>query len=132
MDAEQARELALNARLDYWPAHLGVNTDAERIEHLATKLDEAATRIAVLETFEDEAIALREEDVLIRSWYSDGVPEIDESAVKNPEQLPETQDEILLRKRAEQLYYQSGGGFSGFSKYAAGWLAAKAHYQPKQ
>jgi hypothetical protein len=64
--------------------------------------------------------------------YGTPTPDLNEVAVKNPETLPETQDEILLRERAEQLYYQSGGGFSGFSKYAAGWLAAKAHYQPKQ
>lgn len=66
MESEQARELALNARLDHWPVHLGVNTDAEKIEHLAMRLDEAATRIASLETLEDETQTLREE----RDMYS--------------------------------------------------------------
>ena len=64
--------------------------------------------------------------------YAVPTPDLNESAAKNPEQIVETQDEILLRERCEQLYYQSGGGFSSLSKYAAGWIAAKAHYQPKQ
>lgn len=61
MDAEQARELALNARLNHWPAHLGVNTDAEKIEHLASKLDEVATWMAINETDGDKLYALEEE-----------------------------------------------------------------------
>lgn len=65
--------------------------------------------------------------------YGIPTPDLDEAAVKNPEQIIETQDELLLRERAESLYYQSGGRrFSTLSGYAAGWLAAKAHYQQKQ
>jgi hypothetical protein len=130
MDAEQARELALNARLNHWPAHLGVKTDAERIEHLATKLDEAATRIASLETLEDEAEALREEN----DWYqlqSKGVPVLNEVAAKAPQALPETEEDMLLRKRAE-YFHGSCGRSTALTDYEAGWLAAKAHYQPKQ
>lgn len=41
-DAEQMRELALNARLNHWPPHLGVRTEAEKIEYLAQRLEEAA------------------------------------------------------------------------------------------
>lgn len=71
MEAEQARELALNARLNHWPVHLGVSTDAEKIEHLATRLDEAATRIFSLETLEDEAQTLREERDMYASANED-------------------------------------------------------------
>ena len=58
MEAEQARELALNARLNHWPAHLGITTDAQKIEHLATALDEAATRIDVNEADSERLLDL--------------------------------------------------------------------------
>ena len=52
-----------------------------------------------------------------------------EFAIKNPEALPETPEEVLVREKAEQLYYQSGGRrMSGVSGYEAGWKAAKAYY----
>lgn len=34
------QELATNARLNHWPPHLGVKTDADKIEFLASKLEE--------------------------------------------------------------------------------------------
>lgn len=58
MEAEQARELALNARLNHWPAHLGIRTDAQKIEHLATALDEAATCIDVNEADSERLLNL--------------------------------------------------------------------------
>lgn len=67
MEAEQARELALNARLNHWPPHLGVKTDAEKIEHLATRLDETATVMFINEGLDDENKALREENELLKS-----------------------------------------------------------------
>lgn len=42
MDAEQLQQLAINARLNHWPPHLGVMTDAEKIEYLAQRLEEVA------------------------------------------------------------------------------------------
>lgn len=42
MQAEQLRELATNAQLDHWPPHLGVKTDAEKVEYLAQRLSEVA------------------------------------------------------------------------------------------
>lgn len=42
MDTNQLHELATNARLNHWPPHLGVTTDAEKIEYLAQRLEEAA------------------------------------------------------------------------------------------
>lgn len=33
------RELANNARLNHWPPHLGVRTEAEKIEYLAQALE---------------------------------------------------------------------------------------------
>lgn len=35
-------EIVTNARLNHWPPHLGVKTDAEKIEYLARRLEEAA------------------------------------------------------------------------------------------
>lgn len=42
MDANQLNELANNAELNHWPPHLGVTTDAEKVEYLAARLREAA------------------------------------------------------------------------------------------
>jgi peptidoglycan hydrolase CwlO-like protein len=53
MDAEQLRELATNAETNHWPAHLGVTTDAEKVEYLAARLREVAdteTRLDELTT----------------------------------------------------------------------------------
>lgn len=61
MNPQELIDLALNARLDHWPPHLGVKTDAEKIEYLATELDEAATQIVYNETLANENAALREE-----------------------------------------------------------------------
>lgn len=54
MEPEQLRELATNAQLDHWPPHLGVRTEAEKIQYLASQLQAAAT----IEANNDE---LREE-----------------------------------------------------------------------
>lgn len=42
MDAEQLQTLATNARLNHWPPHLGVRTEAEKVEYLAQRLEETA------------------------------------------------------------------------------------------
>lgn len=42
MDTQQLKELATNAELNHWPPHLGVKTDAEKVEYLAQRLREAA------------------------------------------------------------------------------------------
>lgn len=34
-------ELATNARLNHWPPHLGVRTEAEKVTYLANALEEA-------------------------------------------------------------------------------------------
>jgi phage shock protein A len=59
MDAQQLRELATNAELNHWPAHLGVTTDAEKVEYLAARLREVATEHAN----ELEAAGQREESL---------------------------------------------------------------------
>lgn len=52
-----------------------------------------------------------------------------EVAVKSPETISETAEEVDLRIKAEQLYYNSGGrARSGIGGYEAGWKAAKAWY----
>lgn len=67
METQQMIDLALNARLGHWPPHLGLKTDAERIEYLAIRLDEAATQIVSNEALQDENKALLEENDSLRS-----------------------------------------------------------------
>lgn len=50
MDAEQLQQLATNAELNHWPLHLGVRTDAEKVEYLARQLSEASDHISDLES----------------------------------------------------------------------------------
>lgn len=56
MDSNDLRELATNALIGHWPPHLGVNTDAERIEFLARKLESAADEIGSAEKGESDAL----------------------------------------------------------------------------
>lgn len=67
METQEMIDLALNARLGYWPPHLGLKTDAEKIEYLATRLDEAATQIVNNEALQDENEALLEENDSLKS-----------------------------------------------------------------
>lgn len=55
MDADQLRELATNALTGHWPAHLGVNTDQEKIEHLARAIEKAADDIRDADALEERA-----------------------------------------------------------------------------
>lgn len=65
MEVQELINLSINARMGHWPPHLGVNTEAEKIEYLAQRLDESATEIARLEAVDDENKTLREE----RNYY---------------------------------------------------------------
>jgi hypothetical protein len=38
---DDLQQLATNARLNHWPPHLGVRTEAEKIEYLAQQLEAA-------------------------------------------------------------------------------------------
>lgn len=49
MDSNQLRTLSVDALTGYWPPHLGVKTDAEKIEYLAQRIDEAADEIQAIE-----------------------------------------------------------------------------------
>lgn len=49
MDADSLRELATNALTGHWPPHLGVTTDAEKIEYLARALDSVAGKTEEVE-----------------------------------------------------------------------------------
>lgn len=137
MEAQEIINLSINARMDYWPPHLGVSRDAEKIELLATKLDEAATELTRLESVDEENGALREErdhfaaELERLRGAPEGTPQLNEVAAKCPQALPEYSSERLLRERAEQ-FYREVGRFGGLSDYAAGWIAAKAHYESKQ
>jgi predicted nucleic acid-binding Zn-ribbon protein len=60
MDANQLQELATNARLNHWPPHLGVRTEAEKMEYLANALDEVIQR-DYQEALENQIETLEEE-----------------------------------------------------------------------
>lgn len=59
MDAEQLQQLATNAELNHWPPHLGVTTDAEKIEYLAQRLREVADTEERADGLEDELAEMR-------------------------------------------------------------------------
>ena len=54
MDATDLRTLATNALTGHWPAHLGVATDAEKIEYLARRLEELADNAESVERLEEQ------------------------------------------------------------------------------
>lgn len=60
MDADQLRELATNALVNHWPPHLGVNTDQEKIEYLARKLESAADNVGDVDSLTEECDDLKE------------------------------------------------------------------------
>ena len=62
MDPNQLHELATNARLNHWPPHLGVTTDAEKIEYLAQRLEEAADAETRADGLSDELETAQEEN----------------------------------------------------------------------
>lgn len=53
-------------------------------------------------------------------------------AVRNPETIVETPDEIAERDRLMRLHFNSNYGGSVVSYYEAGWKAAKAYYGVKE
>lgn len=53
-NAEQLNELANNAELNHWPLHLGLTTDAEKVEYLARQLREAAAMVITNDELLDE------------------------------------------------------------------------------
>lgn len=127
MEAEQARELALNARLNHWPAHLGIKTDAEKIEHLASRLDEAATNMFINETLADENEALREENY----WYKEKLSP-QRSKVENEAFACDIAGDnygVSLENDPARVA-QKGRLYPNERKaFEAGWEAAKQYYQ---
>lgn len=61
MDTNQLQQLATNARLNHWPPHLGVVTEAEKVEYLANALNEAVLRDAEIDALKSEAEKLDDE-----------------------------------------------------------------------
>lgn len=62
MDSQELQQLATNARLNHWPPHLGVTTDAGKIEYLAQRLEEAADAETRADGLADELETAREEN----------------------------------------------------------------------
>lgn len=71
MDANQLNELANNAELNHWPPHLGVTTDAEKVEYLAARLREAADAEQRADELSDELEATTEEIVGLKADNND-------------------------------------------------------------
>lgn len=71
MTANQLNELATNAELNHWPAHLGVTTDAEKVEYLAARLREVADVEARAEELSDELESTTEEIVDLKASNED-------------------------------------------------------------
>jgi peptidoglycan hydrolase CwlO-like protein len=63
MDNNQLNELATNARLGHWPLHLGVRTEAEKVECLANAIQFVTAKDIEVEALEDQIEALGEEAV---------------------------------------------------------------------
>lgn len=61
MDANQLQEPATNARLNHWPPHLGVRTEAEKVEYLAEQLRMTADVMTQNDDLSDENASMREE-----------------------------------------------------------------------
>jgi hypothetical protein len=61
------QELATNAEINHWPPHLGVNSDAEKIEYMAAQLREAAHLEAHVEELSRQLQTLEEENSFLRS-----------------------------------------------------------------
>lgn len=71
MEPSELKELAINARIGHWPAHLGLNTDAERIDYLAQRLEEAAANVGDVEDLQDKLDAMVENQTTMQEVIND-------------------------------------------------------------
>jgi predicted nucleic acid-binding Zn-ribbon protein len=62
MDTTQLHELATNATLNHWPPHLGVRTEAEKIEYLTERLREVADAETRADELADQLETAQEEN----------------------------------------------------------------------
>ena len=53
--------------LGHWPPHLGVRTDAEKVQYLADRLREAARDGDIIDQLNDKISALEEENAFLQS-----------------------------------------------------------------
>jgi peptidoglycan hydrolase CwlO-like protein len=77
MDSNQLNELATNARLNHWPPHLGVRTEAEKVECLAQQLSEAAGAEERADGLADELETAQEEVRLLQDKNADLTDQIE-------------------------------------------------------
>jgi predicted RNase H-like nuclease (RuvC/YqgF family) len=83
-------DLALNAELNHWPPHLGVTTDAEKIEYLAQRLAEQADVATDRDEIASEVEGLEEEKYGLElgvDELKDEVEELKESLVDRDRQI---------------------------------------------
>lgn len=98
MDANQLNELALNAELNHWPPHLGVTTDAEKVEYLAVRLREVADAEQRADELSNELEATTEEIVGLKADNNDLLDQVEtlKADIKELEKKLETIREIVL------------------------------------
>lgn len=77
MDANQLQELALNARLNHRPPHLGVRTDAEKIEYLAQALSSVDDYESQIEAIKAERDDLADQVTRLEDKISDQDERVD-------------------------------------------------------
>lgn len=77
MDGDQLRQLATNATLDHWPPHLGVQTEADKIQYLADRLREAGDAEDRADVLASELESSQEEARLVESENIDLKAEIE-------------------------------------------------------
>lgn len=97
MDANQLNELANNAELNHWPPHLGVTTDAEKVEYLAARLREVADAEQRADELSDELEATTEEIVGLKADNNDLLDQVEtlKADIKELEKKMETIREIV-------------------------------------
>lgn len=104
MDANQLQELATNARLDHWPPHLGVRTEAEKVGYLADAIEFVTARDVEIEDLENQIEALQEETTVLENKLDSRDDHIEKLETKVDELTDENG-----RLRGELLALQSEG-----------------------
>ena len=61
MDNTQLKSIAVGVLTGHWPAHLGLHTDAEKIEYLARQLEAAADNVGDVDELQEKFDDVEEE-----------------------------------------------------------------------
>lgn len=134
-EIQRLEDLASAATSGHWLPHL-LAPDEDKVYVLGKALEGATEQIWQLQGEVDAKSALEEEN----QWYKDNLgigrvidkadrARLVQIAVRNPEQVVESAEEIAERERLRELYMNSNMDLhKPVSDYEAGWKAAKAYY----